>query len=164
MIEIFNEEGVAFVVIGGFAGIVHGSSLMTRDLDVVPDRQIDNLERLARALTRMNANIRTASDPVPVRLDGAFLAAQPLMLNLVTDFGELDLTFVPAGPAEGYAGWRKNAVEMHVDEDVVALIGSLDDIIASKRAADRPKDHLGLVYLEELRDQIDEVGRHSGSE
>jgi hypothetical protein len=93
MIAILDEEGVAFVVIGGFAGIVHGSSLMTRDLDVVPDRQIDNLNRLARALTRMNAKIPTAPDPVPVRLDAAFLAAQPLMLNLVTDFGELDLTF-----------------------------------------------------------------------
>jgi hypothetical protein len=53
---------------------------------------------------------------------------------------------------------------MHVDDDVVALIGTLDDIIASKRAADRPKDHLGLVYLEELKDQIDEVDRRSGSE
>jgi hypothetical protein len=85
-------------------------------------------------------------------------------LNLITDFGELDLTFVPAGPADWYEGWRENAIEAQVDEGVVALVGSLDDIIASKRAADRPKDHFGLVYLEELRDQIDEAVRRSGSE
>ena len=36
-------------------------------------------------------------DPVPARLDGPFLASMPLMLNLVTDFGEMDLTFTPSG-------------------------------------------------------------------
>ena len=32
-------------------------------------------------------------------------------------------------------------------------VGSLDDVIASKRAANRPKDQCDLPYLEFLRDQ-----------
>jgi hypothetical protein len=54
--EILNDEGVEFVIVGGFASVVHGSSLPTQDLGVVPSRRSENLVRLARALRRMNAS------------------------------------------------------------------------------------------------------------
>ena len=34
--EILNEENVEYVVVGGFAAVVKGSSLPTRDIDIVP--------------------------------------------------------------------------------------------------------------------------------
>jgi len=81
--------------------VVRGSSLPTRDIDIVPSRVPENLDHLARALTRMNAEIRIDGDSVPTKIDGAILANMPFMLNLVTDFGEMDLTFTPAGRAGG---------------------------------------------------------------
>jgi hypothetical protein len=33
-------------------------------------------------------------------------------------------------------------------------VASLDDVIDSKRAANRPKDQMALPYLESLRDEI----------
>ena len=77
--EILNEEGVRYVVVGGIASVIHGSILPTQDLDLVPDRDDDNLDRLARALNRMDVQIRTSDDPVPVRLDRAFLANLTVM-------------------------------------------------------------------------------------
>ena len=35
---ILNEESVDYVVVGGFAAVVHGSSLPTRGIDLVPSR------------------------------------------------------------------------------------------------------------------------------
>lgn len=152
---ILNEEGVDYVVVGGFAAVVRGSSLPTRDIDIVPSRAPDNLDRLGRALRRMGAQIRTGGEPVPAPLDGRFLANMPLMLNLVTEFGEMDLTFVPAGPAGGYEGWRSAATLEELSDDLFVVIASLDDIIDSKRAANRPKDQMALPYLESLRDELD---------
>lgn len=152
---ILNEEGVEYVVVGGMAAVIHGSSLPTRDVDVVPSRDDANLDRLARALTRMNAMIRTSTDPVPTPLDGAFLAAVPFILNLVTDFGDVDLTFSPSGALQGFTDWRAHAVQLEIGDDVRVYVGSLDDVIASKRAANRPKDQRDLPYLESLRDQRD---------
>lgn len=152
--EILNEENVDFVVLGGFAAIVRGSSLPTQDIDVIPSRDRSNLDRLGRALTRINAMIRISGDPVPTKIDGAFLANMPHMLNLVTDFGEMDLTFSPAGSAGEFEGWRKNATLEEIDDGVSVLVASLDDIIDSKRAANRPKDLMALPYLESLRDEI----------
>ena len=55
--QILSEEGVDYVVVGGFASLVHGSSLPTHDIYVVPSRQRDNLDRLGQALRRLNAMI-----------------------------------------------------------------------------------------------------------
>lgn len=149
-----NGEGVRYVLIGGFAAAVHGSPLPTTDVDIVPDREGDNLDRLARALLQLNARLRTAAGPVDVRIDGRFLEAMPLMLNLTTDVGDIDLTFQPAGPLEGYAGWTAAAVDVEIGPGVTVCIASLGDIIDSKRAAGRPKDAMALPYLESLLDQL----------
>jgi hypothetical protein len=151
---ILNEEGVEYVVVGGLAAVVRGSSLPTRDIDIVPSRSPKNLDRLGRALARMGARIRTDGDPVPAPLDGPFLANVPFMLNLVTDFGEMDVTFTPAGRAGGYEGWRVGATKEELSDGLTVVIAGLDDIIDSKRAANRPKDQMALPYLESLRDEI----------
>jgi hypothetical protein len=151
---ILNEEKVDYVVIGGFAAVVRGSSLPTRDIDVIPSRERSNLDRLGRALTRMNAMIRVSGDPVPTKIDGGFLANMPHMLNLVTDFGEMDLTFAPAGNAGDFDGWSRGATSEEIEDGLMVLVASLDDIIDSKRAANRPKDQMALPYLESLRDEL----------
>ncbi|MFM7891605.1 MAG: hypothetical protein ACKO8V_06900 [Actinomycetota bacterium] len=154
MCRILNEEHVAYVVLGGFAANLLGSPLMTRDLDVIPDRTSENLERLGKALTRMNAKIRISGDAVPTKIDGPFLANMPHMLNLVTDFGDIDITFTPAGRAGTYAGWKSSSSPAQIDEGLVVEVASLDDIIDSKRTANRAKDQVALPYLESLRDEI----------
>ncbi|MEY2975114.1 MAG: hypothetical protein RIR49_1534 [Actinomycetota bacterium] len=153
--RILVEEGVDFVVIGGFAAIVHGSPLPTEDIDVLPARDAANLERLATALRRLNAAIRTSDGPVPTRIDAAFIHNMPLMLNLVTDRGDVDLVFSPAGPLAGYEEWHEGAVSAQLETGLVISVASLDDVIASKTAANRPKDQRSLPYLESLRDEIE---------
>ena len=101
---------------------------------------------------RLNARIRTESEEVPALLDAHFLASMPFMLNLVTEFGFVDLTFDPSGPTRGFAEWNADASSEVVADGLVIRVTSLDDIIASKRAADREKDRRALPYLESLRD------------
>lgn len=158
MCRILNQENVDYVVLGGFAANLRGSPTTTRDLDVIPDREAENLDRLARALVRMNAKIRIDGDAIPTKIDGPFIANMPFMLNLVTDFGDLDLTFKPAGRAGDYYGWKKSATSELIDEDLTVVVASLDDIIDSKQTANRPKDHLSLPYLESLRDELRRLG------
>ncbi len=149
-----EEEGVRYVLIGGFAATIHGSPLPTSDVDIVPARDEENLERLARALVRLHAQPRTETGPVDVRIDAGFLRAMPFMLNLATDDGDVDLTFSPAGKLDGFEGWDEGAVNVEIGPGLVVRIAALDDIIDSKRAAGRSKDKHALPYLESLRDEI----------
>jgi hypothetical protein len=93
-------------------------------------------------------------DPVPAPIDGKFLAQMPLMLNLVTDHGDLDLTFTPSGPVASFDEWSVGANRIEIAKDLPVSIAALDDIIESKRAADRPKDRIALPYLEALRERL----------
>ena len=81
------------------------------------------------------------------------------MLNLTTDFGDVDLTFTPAGGLDGFDGWNARAVDTEIAPALVVRIAALDDIIDSKRAAGRAKDEHALPYLESLRDEV--LGRHN---
>jgi hypothetical protein len=149
---------VRYVMIGGLAAAAHGSTLPTEDIDVVPARDRRNLDRLAAALEELGARIRAEGEPNGVELprSGAFLAAMGAMLNLTTDAGDVDLVLQPAGFADGHDALDARAIDVDLDLDVgvVVRVASLADIIASKRAANRPKDVAALPYLEALADEI----------
>jgi hypothetical protein len=151
---VLSEERVDFVVLGGFAAIIHGSPLPTEDIDVIPSRAADNLERLAVALKRLEAKIRVAGGAVETRLDAAFIQNMPHMLNLVTRFGDMDLVFTPDGSLKVYEQWVERSRPAQLREGLIVTVASLDDIIASKVAANRPKDLRSLPYLESLREQL----------
>jgi hypothetical protein len=137
------------VLIGGIASVYHGSPFPTEDVDITPDREASNLGRLSAALTDLNAKIRT--DAVPEGLafshTGESLADAGVW-NLVTDAGDLDISFVPNG-TEGYPDLVRDA-ETATLYDQRVQVASLADIIRSKQAANRPKDQRVLPTLREI--------------
>jgi hypothetical protein len=159
-LRVLVTHDVRFVVIGGYASVLHGSALFTYDADVCPARDSENLVRLCAALTEMDARLRVVDEPdgVAFSCSDQFLA-QMTMLNLTTRFGDLDLSFRPAGVG-GYEDLIEHAVEFDVGGFVVR-VASLDDIIQSKETADRAKDRAALPQLYALRD---EVARHGDSD
>ena len=149
LLSVLHRHGVAFVLIGGLAAVYHGSPFPTEDADIAPDTQHANLVRLAAVLRELNARIRTEADPegVPFACDAEGLAAAQTC-NLVTDAGDLDLSFRPSG-TQGYPDLRRDAVTTEI-YDVTVQIASLADVIRSKQAANRPKDQRVLPTLREI--------------
>ena len=149
ILRILQEHGVRVVLIGGFAAVIHGSPYVTTDIDVVPSADPENLGRLSGALDAMKARVWTASEPdgIPFDHDATSLAAVSVW-NLVTDFGRLDLTFVPAGTS-GYDDLQRGAVHLTILGAEVD-VASLADVVRSKEAAGRDKDRLVLPVLRRL--------------
>ena len=58
MLRVLERHHVDYVLIGGLAATLHGSPLRTGDADICPGAELDNLERLAAALTETGAKIR----------------------------------------------------------------------------------------------------------
>jgi len=153
LLEILARHRVDYVLIGGLAATLHGSSALTNDADICPDQSAENLERLAAALREMDARIRTEAEP-----EGVAFSADPDLLrrmqlvNLTTRFGDFDIAFQPAG-SRGYDDLVRGAFDMEVDGTIVR-VASLSDIIRSKEAANRPKDRATLPILYALQDEI----------
>lgn len=156
ILETLHRHGVDFVLVGGLAAVAHGSSLATADVDITPRRRTDNLERLAAALRTLDARLRVAreADGVAFPVDAAFLAAQPVMVNLTTSAGDLDLTFAPSAFPDGYDQLLPNSVAVRLVDTAETTIAGLGDIIASKEAAGRNKDRAALPYLRQLQREV----------
>jgi hypothetical protein len=146
-------HGVDFVCIGGVAAVLRGANYVTFDLDVCPDPARENLERLSTALRALDARIAVegVDEGFAFSHDGESLA-RARVWNLITSKGRLDLVFIPAG-TNGFADLVRDAEPLELD-GVTALVASLDDLIRSKRAANREKDRQSLPILERLRDEL----------
>ncbi|MGK2958717.1 MAG: hypothetical protein ACSLFB_10030 [Acidimicrobiales bacterium] len=154
---MFNRIGVEYLIVGGVAAQLHGVSRPTLDFDSIPSTTVENLRRLAAAMSELNARLRVEgmSDDdargLPVRLDSDFLARMEIS-TWRTDAGDLDvLTTLPtrSGERATYDQLVGRASRAQVAGGVV-LVASLSDIIASKEWADRPKDREALVELRGL--------------
>ncbi|MFN0146533.1 MAG: hypothetical protein ACKVT1_08490 [Dehalococcoidia bacterium] len=150
MLAVLVRHGVDFIVVGGAGAIFHGSPQLTVDLDIVPEPGRENLDRLSAALTSLGARVRTAGVPdgLPFGHDGASLGRAAIW-NLQTRFGDLDILSEPGGIGR-YHDFEPRAIRVSARGLTIA-VASLDDIIASKEAADRPKDHAALPGLHRLR-------------
>jgi predicted nucleotidyltransferase len=149
ILAVLERHGVRYVLIGGLAAILHGATHVTTDADIVPQEGRDNLERLSGALRELNARIRVAGEPdgIPFDHSGASLPRVRIW-NLVTDRGNLDVTFVPSG-TRGYDDLVRDARPMTV-RGIEVPVASLADVIRSKEAAGRDKDRLTLPVLRRL--------------
>jgi hypothetical protein len=145
------EHGVRFVLIGGFAGALRGSPVITGDVDVCYARDDENLERLAEALGSLGARLRGAPPDVPVLLDARTLRAGD-HFTLSTSAGPLDVLGTPSG-TKGFADLDADATDEEVD-GVTIRVASIEDLIRMKRASGRAKDRIALEWLSAVRDEV----------
>ncbi len=155
MLRVFAEHGVDYVLIGGLAATAHGSVHITTDVLITPSRDRGSLERLAAALRDLRARVRVDGIPDGLPFDcSAEMLRNVSILNLTTQFGDLDLTFAPSGTS-GFEDLRQNAIEIDVHGTRV-VVAALADIIRSKEAANRVKDRLMLPALRHLQKRLSE--------
>lgn len=141
------RNGVDFVVIGGVAGWIHGSSYPTYDLDVAYARDRGNLERLAAALTTVKARWRGGPPDLPSELDAAMLH-NGANFTFATPFGDFDVL----GELSGVRDYEELRHEARIEfyEGLEIRVASLDHLIAMKRSANRVKDRLMIMEYKEL--------------
>ncbi|MGH2990367.1 MAG: hypothetical protein ACRDMA_10990 [Solirubrobacterales bacterium] len=145
LIEALHEHRVRFVVIGGVAVGAHGYVRATEDLDLVPDPDRENIDRLVDALAALDATLPTVSGRrFEVGRDGRVLRRAG-NVTADTKFGGLDVV-QRAGGVPSYATLDRDAVESDV-LGVPVRICSLARLREMKAAQDRAQDRADLENL-----------------
>ena len=132
----FQSHDVRYVVIGGIAAVLHGVPRATFDLDILIEPTAGNAERLLLALRQ--AGFGTAD----------LVDAQGILANEITVFNDrvrIDVQASTPGLTFHDAWNRRETMDYQGQKFYVA---SRQDLIASKRAAGRPRDLEDVRILE----------------
>ena len=148
-LRLLGEHSVACVIVGGVAATIHGSLILTNDLDVCYARDQSNLERLAGALQSVHAQLRNAPAGIPFILDADTLK-RGLNFTFTTDIGDLDLLGEILGVGS-YVDVLAGSVTVELFGYRFAVI-DIGKLIVAKRTAGRPKDLIALPELEAIQE------------
>lgn len=154
ILQALADEGVAFVLVGGFAVQLHGFVRATLDLDLVLAMEDDNLSRFIEVAKRFGL---TPVIPVPIdalknaaqiaqwhREKGmlAFALREPGVAGSV-----IDVLVRSEVPFEQLAA---QAVPMSLFQREVK-VASIAHLLEMKRIANRPKDRIDIEALQKIQ-------------
>ena len=139
--EVFNRHGVEYLFIGKSGAIFYGFPETTQDADIFPAKSPENGSKLISALRELGYELTAATEQE--------LIAGKDFVQLRSGPFDIDLVFAPDG-IETFADARRRSRLI----DGQFPVASLDDIIASKQAANRPKDRESLPRLIAFREYL----------
>jgi hypothetical protein len=157
IVTTLDRHRVDYLLVGGVAANSYGATRTTYDFDCLASRQPDNLARLAGAMRDLNARLRVGgltddeANQLPTRLDPETLARMELS-TWRTNAGDFDvLSDMPDrnGRRCSYEALYERS-ERHDIAGVIVVVAALDDVIDSKRWANRPKDLAALPELDAI--------------
>lgn len=139
LLKVLTSSQIDFILIGGFAAVLHGCHYSTRDIDICISSSNEEVESLIKELQEINPRDLRNNKEKPLITEGVET------IQLITDLGILDIVF--RVPAIGtYYDLLKNSEEIEIFGSTCRLI-SLEDLIKSKKFLGRHRD---LVVVEEL--------------
>jgi hypothetical protein len=150
LLRLLVPARVEFLIVGGVSAVLQGSTIVTRDLDLCYRRTPENIARLVAALGSLNPRPRGFPAGLPFTFDERTVQ---LGYNFTLEIGEESLDLL--GETSAIGGFEQvigRAVEVEVAGFPVKVL-SLVDLIATKTAANRPKDHAVLPELRLLLEQ-----------
>ena len=138
--DAFARYELRYLFIGKSGAILLGFPDTTQDADIFVDKTPANCEGLVRALGDLGFEM-TEREAGEVRRGKDFI-------QLKNGPFDLDLIFAPDGIERFEEAWKRR---VHVEGFPVC---SIDDIVASKKAANRSKDIESLPRLLSFRDWL----------
>lgn len=148
LLERLANENVEFVLIGGYACIVHGGTQTTEDVDICCAFTPDNLLRLQKAVADLHPVHRMTPQRLPLSLT-VENCRQLKTLYLDTDLGQLDCI----SSVQGLGGFEEIRTMCDtIETDGIQLkVLNREALIQSKKAMDRPRDREAVRELEAIK-------------
>lgn len=132
--KALNDEGVRYVLIGGFAVILHGFVRATKDIDLLVDPSAENIQRLKRAMATLPDNAIDLIADDEVERYGVVRVADEIVVDLMKT--ACGVSYAQAAPH----------IDMRSVEGVVIPLADKVLLIRTKNTV-RPSDASDVHFL-----------------
>ncbi len=138
LLNLFGENNVRYLVVGGYAVMYHAEPRYTKDLDLWVSPEKDNARAVFKALEEFGAPLAQVTEDDFTDQEIVYqMGIPPVRIDVLMSIDGLDFE----------TAWTRR-VEARWGGETVCVI-SLEDLIANKRATGRPQDLLDVQVLEE---------------
>ena len=143
LLERLIQHDVEFVLIGGYAAMMHGAPNATFDVDVCSPMHVANLEKIHAAFADLEPVHRERPD-IPFKVSAGFRNCY-----LSTTLGKIDFLGNVSGVGD-YSEAAAHSIEMDLPIGKLRVL-DCESLIRAKLAAGREKD---LLVVKQLRAKI----------
>ncbi len=137
-----EEAGARYVLIGGFAVILHGGVRTTKDIDLLVDPEPANVERLKRALSVLEDDAAREIDTGDLQKYTVVRVADEVLVDLLA-------------AACGVTWSEASASALRMDPEGTPVIAADGETLIRTKQTVRPSDAADRAWLEALREDQD---------
>jgi predicted nucleotidyltransferase len=137
-IRAFNNQEVEYILVGGYAVIIHGYNRTTGDMDIWVNQTVDNYKKIIKAFDEFGMPVFDMTEKNFLHnadLDVFSFGVPPVSIDLMTRTKGLE-----------FESCFKNA-EVHDIDGLPVRVLHIDDLIKAKKATNRPKDQDDIENL-----------------
>lgn len=144
LLDLFEQHGVSYLLVGGFAVNYYGYSRLTQDIDFLILPSADNAGRLRRAL----ADFGFAGADLPWDL----LAKEGVAIHLGVEPNRIDILTSLKGVSNEvlFANGRQAQID-----DISLNIIAYEDLLTVKLSSKRPRDQADAFELKKIHEKTD---------
>ncbi len=140
VLRALHQEEVQYILIGGFAVILHGSPRLTQDIDILIKLTPDNIDRLHKGLFKVFEDN-----------DVQDITFSDLKKYAVVRYGSPDGFYIDFMARIGeLAAYEDIEFETIEKEGVPIHLATVESLYKLKKDSIRPEDQRDLFYLETL--------------
>ena len=129
-----NEQGVKYILIGGFAVILHGFVRGTKDIDLLVDASTDNIKKIKKALSSLPDNAASLIKDDEVEKYSVIRVADEFVVDLMAKAGGIDYD------------QASQSIE-HVTIEGVQIPIPTKDLLIRMKDTVRPGDKMDVQFL-----------------
>jgi hypothetical protein len=135
LLRAFNEAGVKYLVVGGYAYAEYVEPRYTKDLDIWIERSPENAERVLAALRSFGAPLNELSKDDLLAPDTFYqIGLPPNRIDIITQLEEMD-----------FADCWDRRKSVHIGDLAVEYI-SAKDLTENKERTGRPQDLVDRTF------------------
>jgi len=147
--KILNKHNVQYIMVGGLATRLHGYNRTTDDLDVWLQDSLPNRQNFRNAFKELGYGDYPSIETMQFVPGWTTFYAAGVELDIMTEMKGLE--------DEDFDGCYRLSNKANINGITVPFL-HINHLIANKKAVNRPKDQLDVIYLEKIRKFREEEG------
>jgi hypothetical protein len=153
--KILNANNVRYIMIGGLATRFHGYNRNTDDLDMWLEDNLVNRKNLRAAFKQLGYGDFASIENMPFVAGFTSFYAAGIELDIITEMKGLENSSF----SECYE------ISLLADLNGIKVpFLHINHLIQNKKAVNRPKDQLDVIYLEKIKQILDEEEQKKNQE